>query len=368
MNPERLARLEGWLRPHIVRWLPKEFVVKLYSSGRVNFLKQLVEEKPEPYTPPKSLERKLWGIPFRSPIMNAPGMFKNGEGYDLVGRMGAGGYVGGTTTANPRDGYDEGGFRTPFAPLPRSRGGLNKLALPNEGDEAVSKRYHGIQRVLGCPIVHSTMRSPDKKGAEALEALVMGMEMYRQSGVSVLELNESCPNTHLQQDDDVYQRLKYVKENFIDREGRKVPVIVKFSNDTKIAQVPQIMEMLFELGFSGVDFGNTSTAYAQLRGSIDERERALFDFFTSTFGGGFSGDALKQRSLLLCYVAVQYLRAGSPSQEFHVWRTGGIDCGRDLKESDEAGVSMNLWFTGFFEKFAKHGFDVYRLMHEEYLA
>ncbi len=364
MNPATLARLEGWLRPHIVHWLPEEFVVQLYSAGRVNFLKKLVKEKPEPYIPPKCLERKLWGIPFSGPLMNAAGMFKNGEGYDFVARIGAAGYMGGTTTANPRDGYDEGGFRTPFVPLPRSHGGLNKLGLPNDGDEAVSPRYSGIERVWGCPIVHSV--ALDKKGAEDLEALVKGMEMYRQVGVDVIELNESCPNTH-KQDDDVYQRLKYVKENFIDRDGRRVPVVVKFSNDTKIAQVPQIMDMLFELGFSGVDFGNTSTAYAQLRGSVNERERALFDFFTRTFGGGFSGEALKQRSLLLCYAAVQYLREGSPSQEFHVWRTGGIGCARDLKESDEIRVSMNFWFTGFFERFAEHGFDVYRKLHEEYL-
>ncbi len=342
--------------------MPSHEVIRLYSEGRIKFLKKLVEERPEePYVPPKNLERKLWEIPFRTPIMNAAGMFKNGEGYDFVASIGAGGYVGGTTTSNPRPGNEKEGIRTPFTPLPRSRAALNWLGLPNEGHETVSQRYRGINRVWGCPIVHSAMASPDLKGTEALEELVKGMQMFRQK-VDVIELNESCPNTH-KQDNDTYQRLKYVKENF-QKEERKVPIVVKFSNDTPISKVPQIMDMLFELGFDGVNFGNTSTAYPTLRNAVDERERALFDYFTSTFGGGFSGQPLKQRSLLLCYAAVQYLRAGPPKQEFHVWRTGGIETAKDIRESDEIGVSMNQWFTGFFEMFTRHGYDVYRELYK----
>ncbi|HLF54135.1 MAG TPA: hypothetical protein VI612_00250 [Candidatus Nanoarchaeia archaeon] len=358
MKPSTTAKLEARLRQLITRWLPPHTVVQLYSKGRVNFLKRLVgERQEEPYVPPRNLERKLWGIPFRAPIMNAAGMFKNGEGYDFVASIGAGGYIGGTTTSNPRPGNEKNGIRTPFTPLPRSHAALNWLGLPNEGHETVSQRYKGINRVWGCPIVHSVMKSPDLNGTEALEALVKGMQLYRQMGVDVIELNESCPNTH-KQDNDTQQRLQYIMENF--KEGRKVPLVVKFSNDTPISQVPQIMDMLFELGFDGINFGNTSTKYATLRDSVDPHERALFDFFTGTFGGGFSGQPLKQRSLLLCYAAIQYIKQGRPSQEFHVWRTGGIETAKDIKESDEIGVSMNQWFTGFFEMFAKHGLDVYR--------
>lgn len=44
----------------------------------------------------------MWGIKFRNSLYNSAGMFKNGEGYDLVSKIGAGAYLGGTSTHNPR--------------------------------------------------------------------------------------------------------------------------------------------------------------------------------------------------------------------------------------------------------------------------
>ena len=41
---------------------------------------------------------------------NATGMFKQGEGYDMVFRQGAGGYLSGTTTAHKRIGNVRNGI------------------------------------------------------------------------------------------------------------------------------------------------------------------------------------------------------------------------------------------------------------------
>ncbi len=123
--------------------------------------------------------------------------------------------------------------------------------------------------------------------------------------------------------------------------------------------------MLFELDFDGVDFGNTSTDYTGLRGYIAREELGAFDYFTKKFGGGVSGRPLKAASLLLSSLAADYVRSGKPDQEFHIWRTGGIEGAEDIRKSERAGISMNLWLTGFFGNFARYGHDIYRKLYEE---
>lgn len=158
-----------------------------------------------------------------------------------------------------------------------------------------------------------------------------------------------------------------MKELFLDRRERRLPVIVKFSTDTPVAQVPQLLDLLFELRFDGTNFGNTSTDYAKRRTAISAREHTLFDYFTSTFGGGVSGRPLKESSLELCARAVEYLRGGPPSQEFHVIRTGGIEGTEDIRESERIGVQLNQWFTGYWQQFARHGHKVYAELYKELL-
>lgn len=343
-----MSRLEGILRP-VLALLPPKFVVKQYSRGRLAFLAKLKDDLPvEAYEPPKTLSRVLWGITFRSPIMNAAGMFKNAECYDVASRQGAGAYLGGTGTWNSRGGNEKHGVRLPFAPYPRSHAASNWLGLPNDGDAENSARASKISRVAGCPLGWSVMGSPDLNGDEKLSRLTDAMHLYARAGVDFLEMNESCPNTShgKPQDDDLARRLRYIKEHFLDRRQSRLPVIVKFSNDTAVEQVPALLDLLFSLGYDGVNFGNTSTQYAVRRENINALERGLFDYFTSTFGGGVSGRPLKEASLALTSRAVEYVRAGPPSQEFHVIRTGGIETIDDITDSEQAGIPLNQWFTG----------------------
>jgi len=210
------------------------------------------------------------------------------------------------------------------------------------------------------------MGSPDFQGEEKLRYLVRGMMRYEKAGVDFLEINESCPNTAhgKPQDDEIANRLKYVSDNFMAQLKRRLPVIVKFSNDTESEQVPALMDLLFELQYDGINFGNTSTDYAKREILIDKRERRLYRYFTTDdsfgVGGGVSGRPLKESSLELAGTAVQYLKEGKPSQEFHVIRTGGIETLKDIQESNDAGISMNQWYTGYFENFSKVGHRVYQ--------
>lgn len=361
-----LAKWEKKLR-HFMTQLPPKTVVSRYSQGRLDFLAKLKKEFPsETYLPPEDLARELWGIRFRAPIMNSAGMFKNGECYEMVSRQGAGAYLGGTGTWNQRRGNEKDGICLPFVPYPKSHSASNWLGLPNDGDEVNSQRALKLERVADTPVGWSIMGSPNFQGEEKLMYLVEGMRLYEQAGVDFIEINESCPNTAQgrPQDDDMANRLRYLKEHFLDRRIRRLPVIVKFSNDTEAEQLPALLDILFELGYDGVNFGNTSTAYARRKERIEPNERKLFDFFTQTFGGGVSGRPLRESSLELASRTVEYTRAGPPSQEFHIIRTGGIETWNDIQESERAGILLNQWYTGYFEIFSRQGHNVYKWLFE----
>ena len=364
-----LARVEAGLRPLFTR-LPPSWAVGLYSRGRRRFLPLFAAQPPRlARLPPAALGVELWGLQFRSPIFNAAGMFKNGEGYTLAARQGAGAYLAGTTTARPREGNRRCGIATPFAPYPRSHAASNWLGLPNPGHAEVARRLAAVQKVPGCPLGVSLAADPDPSlGAdEKLAGLVAGMRAYEEAGVDFLEMNESCPNTEAGGEDfaQLVSRLGCLAAEFLARRRRPLPVIVKFSNDTAPEQVEKLVRLLLELGFDGLNFGNTSTAYRAIAPTIDQGERPLFDYFTTTFGGGVSGRPLREKSLALCGLAIEAVAAAQPGREFQVVRTGGIESAADVEASAAAGVRLNQWYSGYFEAFSAYGHQLYQRIYAD---
>ena len=381
MHPTALlARVDRLLRPAVVR-LPGDLAARLYSAGRGRFLERLAAEGEtlEPFTPPPELARTLWGIRFRSPLGNAAGMFKNGQGYTLSANQGAGYYLAGTTTEHPRPGNRRAGITRPFAPYPRSGAASNWLGLPNDGHAAVAVRLARVvrdERIDGCPVGASLAASPGEDEADQIAGLLDGLRRYADAGVDFLEINESCPNTEdaprgRDPLTDLRRRLEQIAEGFLAGSGPRPPVLVKLSVDTDPGQVPDLVALLRGLGFGGIDLGNTSTAYAARRAAIAPPERPLYDRFVLRYGGGVSGRPLKETSLDLARAAVEAAEAapapgpgGEPS-EFHVLRTGGIETGADLAASERAGIALDGWFTGYFEAFSEHGHGVYLKVYEE---
>jgi dihydroorotate dehydrogenase len=364
---DQLARWEARCRP-LLTLLPPALATRCYSAGRRYFLGLLAEQPPRrAVTPPAELARTLWGIRFRSPIFNAAGMFKRGDGYAVAARQGAGAWLAGTTTDRPRTGNRRAGIATPFAPYPRSKAASNWLGLPNPGHADLARRLHGMARIDGCPIGVSVAADPDAglKREQKLEGLLRGLRLYQEAGVDFLEMNESCPNTEAAPEDfsHLLERLGEVGDQFLRRRERPLPMIVKFSNDTEPAQVAKLVGHLVELGFDGVNFGNTSTAYQSLRPAIAAAERPLYDYFTATFGGGVSGRPLAARSLELCRLAVAEVTRLGAGDRFHVLRTGGIESAADVLASEAAGVALNQWFSGYFDALAHEGHEVYAAIY-----
>jgi len=365
MTPlETIARFEYRLRG-LVMMLPSPAAVKLFSAGRTTFAKRFPRDIPkESYTPPPELGVTAWGLHFQLPLWNAAGMFKKGEGYNVVSAQGAGGYVAGTTTSRVRAGNVRNGVTWPAIPYPHSHAGSNWMGLPNEGHTVVASRINLVNRVAGCPVGASVSAEPAIEDTQALFELIEGMNRYEDSGVDYVELNESCPNVPAHRagsilDESLIRRLDAIAVQVLAKRSRRMPVVVKFSTDTNLEQVPELVHALVERGFDGIILGNTSTRYDAHRPMIDTRDRAMYDYFTTTYGGGLSGSILRADSLASSKVAVDAARVLAPSQEFHVIRCGGVSTAEDIEASRSAGILLNQWYVGYFEAFSRHGHRLY---------
>jgi len=369
MLTDRIAKIDKTTRP-IVNNFFGPLSVPYYSFARKIFLTILYNEKIPKISIPQNLGRVLWEKKFRNPIMNAAGMFKNGQGYDFAHNFGFGGFLAGTTTSNQRNGNKKFGIIHPFIAYPNSGAASNWLGLPNQGNMTVAKKLAQIKN-NDMPVGASIALDPNLEYWEGMEKLIKGLKCYEQAGVDFIEINYSCPNTQHKNgkgeffDERLKSFLESVKKYFINSQKTKTPTIVKFSNDTNCEDVGRIVQLVIKNHLDGVNFGNTSTNYKSVRNKIDPKEKKLFDHFTKTYGGGVSGNPLKEKSLELCSAAIDEVKK-SAYKEFHVFRTGGIKTASDLAESDKIGVSMNMAYTGVMEGYAERGKLFLKELLEEY--
>lgn len=360
MHPAKLSKLFHLAYPAIQK-LPLDWQVKLMSYGRMKFMKDLCDYIPKAqFIPHNDYAVNAWGLKFRSPLMNSAGMFKNGEAYDAVAKLGAGGYIGGTSTANARSGNAKNGITLPFITLPNSDVAVNWLGLPNLGDDVLSQKNITFNKVDGCPIGWSVMRSPDYDEAVGLQLLIDSLWKYHNhSQIDFIEINESCPNIKAG-GGNIVARLQVIADKFLSKRERKLPVVVKLSNDITVSSLEEILTALVKLGFDGINLGNTSTNYTDLINKIaNDNESKLFDYFVNNYSGGISGKLLKDSSLNLCAHTAEVLANINPGYEFHIIRSGGVESFADVKASLENGATLVQWYTGFFTAYNLHQDKVY---------
>jgi dihydroorotate dehydrogenase len=365
---EIFAKLDSILRPKLIN-LPLLFAARIYSPGRKIFVKELGKQKlAETINISDDYKQILWGIEFRVPLFNAAGMFKTGEGYYAMAAQGAGAFLAGTTTSAPRKGNKKNCILHPFLPLPYSKTAVNWMGLPNKGHYFTAKKLALYTKIPGCPIGASIAPDPTAINLSAATGLVEGLNIYERANVDFVEINESCPNVEHTKceinssglDSGLIERLEFVSNYYIKKRIRKFPIIVKFSVDTKIEQIPELIKVLVDLGYDGANFGNTSLNYENAERFLHKREIKSFRKFTEKFGGGVSGAPLKFISLELAASARKAIDEINPEREFHIIRTGGIESIDDIENSKKNGIALNQWFTGYFEAFSKHGNSLYK--------
>ncbi len=364
---EKAAKLESYLRPIIVHNFP-DLSIRLYSTSRKTFIERLVNSViPNKIESNRFIKKKIWDIEFSNNLFNAAGMFKNGLGYQLVYNQGAGAFLAGTTTYLPRKGNYKNGVLHPFVPLPKSNAAINWMGLPNNGHSNIAKILSNIDKREGCPIGISISADPDIDDLQSLNNLVEGFKIYNKANVDFIELNESCPNVahhqsnnHDSIDQSLINRLEYISQKFLSKRNRNLPVVVKFSVETDLNQIPTLIKILNDLNYDGINFGNTAKNYNNYLNQIDVGELKAYNMFTHTFGGGISGRPLNQLSLNCCKLATETISTINSKSQFAVIRTGGIQTCDDILESEKYKIDLNQWFTGYFEQFAVYGHNLYK--------
>lgn len=364
---ESLAKFDKFFRKRL-EFLPYHFYISFYSNQKKKFLKKLSND----YTNfeirnIKSKPVTLWDIEFKTPLFNSAGMFKYSEGYYTVAMQGAGAWLAGTYTTQKRIGNIKNGVLHPFLPLPNSQTSINWMGLPNEGIELAAKKISQLERFNNTPIGVSVSADPGMKKEEVLPRLIEGLKLLEAANVDFIELNESCPNVSSEHslvldklDPELVERMEYISKNFLNKRNRNLPLILKLSNDTDSSLIPHFIDLSIELGFDGINLGNTSTDYSNLKQNLNVRERKLFNYFTNIYGGGVSGKNLKEKSKILCKLASEHIQNKNLSKEFHIIRTGGIETAEDIKASKDIGVSLNQWYTAYFENFGIKGHNIYQ--------
>lgn len=359
MNPQLLAQSYHRALP-LVRKLPSWLQIKIASSGRKLFMEHFLTHQPTiEFSPPPTQSTSLWGMNFRSTLGNSAGMFKNGESYDFMAQIGAGFYLGGTSTANPRKGNIKKQITHPFISLPQSGIALNFMGLPNLGDEKLSRTPITDNKMTGVPIGWSVMRSPDYPEKIALDKLIISIQRYLEHPlIDFIEINESCPNI-AKSTGNLIERINYLGKQLQPLTSNK-PLIIKLSCDLNEKLVESMVTRLIELGFAGITLGNTSTNYDFYRHQLLPQEQAVFDYFTTSFGGGVSGKFLKSRSLRISAIAAETTYKLNPNHEFHIIRSGGVSGYNDIIDGHKHGISLSQWFSGFFDNYTLFGDKLYQ--------
>jgi len=363
---EKLAKLDANIRPILNNNIPFPINSFFYSNARKLFIYLFANTKITPISIPNT-PLKLWDIRFNCPIFNAAGMFKKGEGYYTCANMGAGAYIAGTTTYTKRNGNKKNGLKHPFMPYPYSRASSNWMGLPNPGYFYIANKISKIQKNKNCPIGISIAEDTGiTNEIQKIKDIIGGIKLFEKAGVDFIELNLSCPNVSHDShstciiDDITLDKLTYLSDHFLKKRNRNLPLIVKYSNDITAEELFTVLDILIDLGFDGINIGNTSTKYEYYFSSIKPEDINNYNRFTQFFGGGLSGDILKKNSLSLSKIAVEYINKINVSKEFNVIRTGGISSTEDIIASQQANIQLNQWFTGFFEMFCKYGFNSYK--------
>jgi len=254
---------------------------------------------------------KIANVTFKNPVTVASGTFGHAEKYynlEEVKKLGA--IVPKTVTRHPQVGNPPVRiFETPL-------GMINAIGIENPGIDGFIKTKLPNFKKIGGPLMISILGHNEQEFVEIVEKL------NDQTGISVLELNLSCPNlghkTLVAQDPDAtYKLVKHLKGI------SKFPLAAKLSpNVTDISEIAVAAE---NAGADAISLINTFTAMA-----IDVKTRKSR---IGNFTGGLSGPAIRP-------IAVAMVHAVYQKVKIPIIGMGGIMTANDALEFLIAGATM----------------------------
>jgi dihydroorotate dehydrogenase len=274
---------------------------------------------------------ELLGLRFRNRVGLAAGLDKNGDCIEAWDRLGFGFIELGTVTPRPQPGNPKPRmFR-----LPRHRAIINRLGFNNNGvDYLVARaRESACKAVLGINIGKNA-DTPVERAADDYEACLRKVHAL----AGYVTVNISSPNTQslrdLQQDEPLRAllgRLRAVRAELAQKEGRRVPMLLKLAPDLEPAALRRTGALARELGADGLIATNTTIQRPGLEGARHATE-----------AGGLSGAPLKPLAL----AAIRALRS-ELGAEYPLVGVGGILGADDAAERRAAGADLVQLYTGF---------------------
>ncbi len=257
------------------------------------------------------LSVNICGVELKNPVMNASGTFGSGMEYSEfidLNRLGA--VVTKGVSHVPWEGND-----TPRVTETPS-GMLNAIGLQNPGTELFIKRDLEFLKRFDTKVIVNVCGHSEEEYVQAVE------DLSECDGISMLEINVSCPNVKKGGIAYGTDPAALGKITRMVKKRAKHPVIMKLSpNVTGIADMARAAE---EAGADAISLINTLTGM-----KIDIHKRS---FALANRTGGLSGPAIRPVALRMVYEAAHAVK-------IPVIGMGGISNAEDALEFIMAGAS-----------------------------
>jgi len=275
----------------------------------------------------------LMGLALRNPVGLAAGLDKNGEYIDALGNLGFGFVEVGTVTPKAQPGNP----RPRMFRLPREQALINRMGFNNKGLDAFIANVRRSQwRAQGGILGLNIGKNAATPIEQATDDYLIGLEgVYPHA--DYVTVNISSPNTKnlraLQGQDELAGLLGALREKrkeLDDRQGRRVPMVVKIAPDLDQEQVDVIADTLVRHEVDGVIATNTTLSRDAVQGLPYANE-----------AGGLSGPPVHERSLAVIARLREQLGAGYP-----IIGVGGIASGKQAEEKIKAGADAVQLYTG----------------------
>ncbi|MGQ0701362.1 MAG: quinone-dependent dihydroorotate dehydrogenase [Panacagrimonas sp.] len=273
----------------------------------------------------------LLGLKFRNRVGLAAGLDKNGECLAAWDRLGFGFVEIGTVTPRPQPGNP----RPRMFRLPEHQALINRLGFNNKGVDRLIERVResDYSGVLGINIGKNA-DTPIERAAEDYLTCLRKVHAH----ASYVTVNISSPNTknlrELQDTrplNELLAMLAAERELLAQKQGRRVPMLVKIAPDVIEAQLDSVALAARTHGVDGLIATNTTIS----RPGVAEHPHAVQT-------GGLSGAPLRP----LADATLSALRK-KIGNDFVLVGVGGICSAQDALAKRAAGADLVQIYTGF---------------------
>lgn len=278
----------------------------------------------------KRLEREVFGLKFKNPVGLAAGFDKNASMYNDLAHCGFGFIEVGTVTPLGQPGNDKPRlFR-----LKKDSAIINRMGFNNDGVEAAvsNLRKRKTKVIIGGNIGKNKVTPNEEAESDYLKSFI-ALFPY----VDYFVVNVSSPNTPNLRELQEKEPLKALLSNLMIENKKKEnpkPILLKIAPDLTNEQLDDIVEIVLEVGISGVIATNTTISREELKTPKSELD--------DIGAGGVSGKPLTSRSTEV----IRYLHERSGAK-FPIIGVGGIHSAKDALEKLDAGASLIQIYTGF---------------------